>query len=51
MPKGEPKKRYAPEFKPLVVETMLNERLSYSENGASVLNISITTTTVASRES
>ena len=31
MPKGVPNKRYTPEFKTLVVETMLNERLSYSE--------------------
>ena len=31
MPKGVPNKRYTPEFKKLVVETMLEERLSYSE--------------------
>ena len=31
MPKGIPNKRYTPEFKQLVVETMLNEKLSYSE--------------------
>lgn len=30
MPKGVPNKRYTPEFKKLVVETMLNEKLSYS---------------------
>ena len=31
MPKGKPNKRYTPEFKKLVVETMHKERLSYSE--------------------
>ena len=31
MPKGVPNKRYTPEFKTLVVETKLNERLNYSE--------------------
>ena len=31
MPKGVPNKRYTPEFKKLVVETMLEEKLSYSE--------------------
>ena len=31
MPKGEPNKRYTPEFKKLVVETMQEEKLSYSE--------------------
>ena len=31
MPKGKPNKRYKPEFKKLVVETMHKERLSYSE--------------------
>lgn len=31
MPKGEPKKRYTAEFKKTVVETMLREKLSYSE--------------------
>ena len=31
MPKGVPSKRYTPEFKRLVVETMREERLSYSE--------------------
>ena len=31
MPKGIPNKRSTPEFKQLVVETMLNEKLSYSE--------------------
>ena len=30
MSKGVPNKRYTPEFKKLVVETMLNEKLSYS---------------------
>lgn len=31
MPKGVPNKRYTPEFKKLVIETMRNEKLSYSE--------------------
>ncbi len=31
MPKGHPNKRYTPEFKIKVVETMHNERLSYKE--------------------
>ena len=31
MPKGIPNKRYTPEFKKLVVETMQKERLGYSE--------------------
>ena len=31
MPKGVPNKRYTPEFKKQVVETMLKENLSYSE--------------------
>lgn len=31
MPKGIPNKRYTPEFKKLVVETMQEENLSYSE--------------------
>ena len=31
MPKGIPNKRYTPEFKKLVVETMQNEKLSYRE--------------------
>jgi transposase-like protein len=31
MPKGVPNKRYTPEFKQLVVETMIEEKLSYSE--------------------
>ena len=31
MPKGVPNKRYTPEFKQLVVETMREGRLSYSE--------------------
>ena len=31
MPKGVPNKRYTPEFKILVVETMQKEKLSYSE--------------------
>ena len=31
MPKGVPHKRYMPEFKKLVVETMQKEKLSYSE--------------------
>ena len=31
MPKGVPNKRYTPEFKKMVVETMQNEGLSYRE--------------------
>ena len=31
MPKGVPNKRYTPEFKKLVVETMQEETLSYNE--------------------
>ena len=31
MPKGKPNKRYTPEFKKIVIETMLEEKLSYSE--------------------
>ena len=31
MPKGVPNKRYTPEFKKLVVETMQREKLSYRE--------------------
>ncbi len=31
MPKGVPNKRYTPEFKKLVVETMMKEKLSYCE--------------------
>ena len=31
MPKGVPNKRYTPEFKKLVIETMQKEQLSYSE--------------------
>ena len=31
MPKGVPNKRYTPEFKNLVIETMQEEELSYSE--------------------
>ena len=31
MPKGVANKRYAPEFKKLVIETMKEEKLSYSE--------------------
>ena len=31
MPKGIPNKRYTPEFKKLVVETMQKEKLSYRE--------------------
>ena len=31
MPKGQPNKRYTPEFKIKVVETMQNEKLSYCE--------------------
>ena len=31
MPKGIPNKRYTPEFKKMVIETMLEEKLSYWE--------------------
>ena len=31
MPKGVPNKRYTPEFKKLVVETMMKEKLGYRE--------------------
>ena len=31
MPKGQPNRRYTPEFKIKVVETMQNEKLSYNE--------------------
>ena len=31
MPKGIPNKRYTPEFKKIVIETMLEEKLSYRE--------------------
>ena len=31
MPKGKPNKRYAPEFKKMVIETMLKEKLGYRE--------------------
>ena len=31
MPKGIPNKRYTPEFKKMVIETMLAEKLSYKE--------------------
>ena len=31
MSRGKPNKRYTPEFKKLVVETMMKEKLSYSE--------------------
>ena len=31
MPKGKPNKRYTPEFKKLVIETMQKEKLSYNE--------------------
>ena len=31
MPKGVPNKRYTPEFKKLVIETMREDKLSYSE--------------------
>ena len=31
MPKGIPNKRYTPEFKKLVIETMLEEKLNYHE--------------------
>jgi len=32
MPKGIPNKRYAPEFKKKVVETIINEGMRYREN-------------------
>ena len=31
MPKGIPNKRYTPEFKKMVIETMLEEKISYCE--------------------
>ena len=31
MAKGKPNKRYTPEFKKIVIETMMEEKLSYSE--------------------
>ena len=31
MPRGKPNKRYTPEFKQMVIETMQKEKLSYSE--------------------
>ncbi len=31
MSRGKPNKRYTPEFKKVVVETMMEERLSHSE--------------------
>ena len=31
MPKGVPNKRYTPEFKKMVIETMIEEKLSYKE--------------------
>ena len=31
MPRGKPNKRYTPEFKQMVIETMQKERLSYHE--------------------
>lgn len=31
MPKGVPNKRYTPEFKKLVIETMLEKKLNYHE--------------------
>lgn len=31
MSKGKPNKRYTPEFKKMVIETMMEEKLSYSE--------------------
>lgn len=31
MPKGKPNKRYTPEFKIMVVETMMQEKLSYKD--------------------
>ena len=36
MPKGIPNKRYTPEFKKLVIETMLEEKLSYRETARRV---------------
>lgn len=34
MPKGKPNKRYTPEFKIMVVETMQKEKLSYSDTSS-----------------
>ena len=34
MPKGIPSKRYTPEFKKIVIETMLAEKLSYRETAS-----------------
>ena len=34
MPKGKPHKRYTPEFKIMVVETMQEEKLSYTETSS-----------------
>jgi len=34
MPKGIPNKRYTPEFKVMVMETMHKDKLSYAETGA-----------------
>ena len=31
MPKGVPNKRYTPEYKKMVIETMMEEKLSYSD--------------------
>ena len=36
MPKGIPNKRYTPEFKKLVVETMPKEKLSYRETARQI---------------
>ena len=36
MPKGIPNKRYTPEFKKKVIETMQEEKLGYRGNGAAV---------------
>ena len=36
MPKGVPNKRYTPEFKKLVIEVMMEEKLSYSETASKI---------------
>ena len=36
MPKGVPNKRYTPEFKKLVVETMMKEKMSYRETCSTI---------------
>ena len=36
MPKGVPNKRYTPEFKKLVVETMMKEKTELQRNGSTI---------------